>query len=136
MSLDEGNEEETIHEEAELIKREQKPVAEEAEVEEEVTAKTEEEVAEYHPIKVELVEVLLDAIDILEKLAKGEIDPTEARAEYAERVELPSRQLVEEAKPAKSQVKASAKKKRKSQKSTQKGSAKKGRKRKSQSKAG
>jgi len=130
LSFEDENEE-TIHEEAELIKREQEEALEEAE-EIERPVEEEEEVGEYHPIRVELVAVLLDAIDILEKLAKGEIDVTKARAEYAQKVELASRQLVEEVKPPK-RASTTTKKKRSKKKTSSSTSTKRRRKKSSSS---
>ncbi len=45
-----------------------------------------EEVGLYHPVVPELLEAFTDAVEILEKLAEGELTPSEAKAYYVERV--------------------------------------------------
>jgi len=113
------DEEETPeHEEAELVKKERAVVEEE---EAPVVPEEEEEVAEYHPVKVELVEVLLEAVDILERVARGELDLNKARALYAEKVELPSSQMVAES-PARGKKKEAKKKATAKRSSTKKSS--------------
>ena len=45
-----------------------------------------EEVGLYHPVVPELLEAFTDAVEILEKLAEGELTPSEAKAYYVEKV--------------------------------------------------
>ena len=122
-----GPGEEVGAEGAELMRKEAAAAEElEEEAKAPVAAEEEEEVAEYHPISVDLVKTLLDAVDIMVALAEGKINITEARRLYSERVVEPAAALAATA-PPRTKAKKSQKKskKTKSSKKTSKSSSKK-----------